>query len=85
MFDTIIPNAWGLSDIHGNVSEWVKDRWNCSTGCAIDPEGPGSGTWKKVRPVAEAALLPEKADSYRNVYGRDSSSAWIGFRLLKQF
>ena len=39
-------NAWGLFDMHGNVSEWCSDYFAHSYADAktLDPEGPRSGT-----------------------------------------
>lgn len=80
------PNNWGLYDVHGNVQEWVADRfasYSPSAEAEIDPTGPLVGT-DRVRRGGSFEMSPEKCASW----SRSSSepglrSNDLGFRIAR--
>ena len=58
------PNAWGLYDVYGNVSEWCWDYWvnSYSAIYQTDPHGPEiseAGTWRVMRGGSWVLDAPE--------------------------
>jgi len=79
-------NAWGLYDIHGNVSEWVQD-WNgrYPEGQATDPAGPAEGTGKIFRGGSWSHDAWSCRSAIRYAGSANGSENYLGFRLMRLF
>ena len=78
------PNAWGLHDMLGNVSEWVND-WSGDYpgGTVTDPRGPGSGWGRVVRSGSWLFGARDVRAPYRSSILPGTRSQLLGFRLLR--
>jgi formylglycine-generating enzyme required for sulfatase activity len=81
------PNAWGLYEMHGNVSEWCFDSYSKYTSdAATDP--PGSGTKKKrggdrvLRGGSWRSYPGACRSAFRHKLGAGTTSEAIGFRVV---
>tara|TARA_R110002095_G_scaffold97122_2_gene85074 strand:+ start:82994 stop:86995 length:4002 start_codon:yes stop_codon:yes gene_type:complete len=78
------PNAFGLHDMHGNVSEWCRDYFSTEESFSDsinNPTGPHSGTHRIIR----GGSISQEADYCRSAYreGRVpvARDAQTGFRI----
>jgi formylglycine-generating enzyme required for sulfatase activity/serine/threonine protein kinase len=77
------PNAWGLYDMHGQVSEWCADWYGpYPDGVAIDPLGPESGWGRICRGGNWNTPLIECRAAYRAFGYPGSRIIDLGFRPL---
>lgn len=81
------PNPWGMYDVHGNVWEWVQDRYDAgyyAVSPAVDPQGPESGTKHAVRGGSWHASADSWRSAFRKAYPPDYRGISIGFRLVRE-
>jgi len=76
------PNAWGLYDMHGNVSEWCADRWNLDSGLqgGNDPFGT-KGTMRIIRGGHCQSEPAYCRSAQRSGNSPAHVDMWIGFRV----
>jgi formylglycine-generating enzyme required for sulfatase activity len=81
------PNARGLHDMLGNVSEWVHDWFALnyySSGPAVDPPGPATGTNRVMRGGSFVGTSAHVRASYRiQMPPAGSNNPTMGFRYVR--
>lgn len=75
-------NAFGLYDMHGNVGEWVWDRYGpYDAKDARDPAGPPDGPLRVYRGGGWNDFAKNVRSAYRAALPPDKALASVGFRL----
>ena len=80
------PNDWGLHDMHGNVWEWVQDRYSSNyynNSPRVDPPGPDTGSGRVLRGGYFDGHAQYLRSAYRYRYSPGGRYADIGARLLR--
>ncbi|MEA2064503.1 MAG: SUMF1/EgtB/PvdO family nonheme iron enzyme [Gemmatimonadota bacterium] len=80
------PNDFGLYDTHGNVWEWVNDRYTANyyaTSPGTDPTGPGS-PWPVQRGGAYNTAADDCRSANRNFDWPNAPSPSVGFRVARR-
>jgi formylglycine-generating enzyme required for sulfatase activity len=77
------PNAWGVCDMLGNVSEWCAD-WLAPYSAAetTDPAGPPKGTHRVIRGGSFADAPERVSSSFRGGVPPSWRYGYVGFRIV---
>lgn len=82
--DEFEPNAWGLFNMHGNVSEWCWDRYGAyGTQPQTDPAGPETGRNRVARGGGWYDYAKHVRSAYRSVAPPDYTDYKRGFRVAR--
>lgn len=82
--DSFQPNAWGLYNMHGNVSEWVWDYYGAyDTDITDNPTGAESGSLRVYRGGGWNDFAKNLRSAYRATLEPDKGSFNIGIRLVR--
>ncbi len=80
------PNAFGLSDMHGNLSEWCQDfyeeSWYEKTTTA-DPRGPVIGYARSIRGSSITGSPASRGSAFRSALGPTFRAGYTGFRVVR--
>ncbi len=82
---TRAANAWGLYDMHGNVSEWCSDLYGpYDAGAQVDPTGPETGDNRIVRGGGWSDTSVNCRSAERGDLDPAEFAGSVGFRVAGQ-
>ena len=90
MVGSYFPNAWGIYDMHGNVSEYCLDVWYDKNSLVIDSTNPGAGVSandeeRKTRVCKGGSYSHSPSNQYvdqRSGQKAGTAAQLIGFRVI---
>lgn len=82
--DSFEPNACGLYNMHGNVSEWVWDYYGAYDGSVSDnPTGPAQGSLRVYRGGGWNDFAKNMRSAYRATLEQEKGTFNVGIRLVR--